>query len=102
LPSPDFRFPARQFPALRAPTHFPIVRGSTIDGHGWPAGDARNPFLIIELEVVARAPTLLLVQAIDPVDPVPVQASQIPPNLPPEARRSVRVLKLDPLQRNPL
>jgi len=34
LPSPDFRFPARQFPALRAPTHFPIVRESAINGHG--------------------------------------------------------------------
>jgi hypothetical protein len=35
--------------------HFPIVRGSAIDGHGWSAGDTQNPFLIIELEVVARA-----------------------------------------------
>ena len=37
------------------PTHFPIVRGSAIDGHGWSAGDARNPFQFMELEVVARA-----------------------------------------------
>jgi hypothetical protein len=36
------------------PTHIPIVRGSAIDGHGWSAGDARNPLPIIELEVVAR------------------------------------------------
>jgi len=34
--------------------HFPIVRGSAIDGHGWSAGDARNPLRIIELEMVAR------------------------------------------------
>jgi hypothetical protein len=35
-------------------THFPIVRGSAIDGPGQSAGDTRNPFRIIELEVVAR------------------------------------------------
>jgi hypothetical protein len=32
-------------------THFPIVRGSAIDGHGWSAGDARNPLQIIELSL---------------------------------------------------
>jgi hypothetical protein len=36
------------------PTHFPIVRGSAINGPGWSAGDARNRIQIIELEVVAR------------------------------------------------
>ena len=34
--------------------HFPIVRGSAIDGHGWSTGDARNPSEIIELKMVAR------------------------------------------------
>jgi hypothetical protein len=38
----------------RRPTHFPIVRGSAINGPGWSAGNARNPFQIIELEVVAK------------------------------------------------
>ena len=43
------------YPAgLLTPTHFPIVRGSAIDGHGWSAGDARNPLRIMKLEVVAR------------------------------------------------
>ena len=32
-----------------ASTHFPIVRGSAIDGRKWSAGDARNPLRIIEL-----------------------------------------------------
>ncbi len=36
------------------PTHFPIVRGSAINGPGWPAGDARNALRIIELGMVAR------------------------------------------------
>ena len=71
-------------------------------GRGWRDRAASKRMKFMELGVVARDPTLLLVQAIDSVDPVPVQASQIPPNLPPEARRSVRVLKLEPLQRNPL
>jgi len=42
---------------LNGPQEFtdgPIVRGSTIDGHGRSAGDARNLLQIIELEVVAR------------------------------------------------
>ena len=34
---------------------FPTVRGSAIDAHSWSAGDTRNPFQIIELEMVARA-----------------------------------------------
>ena len=38
----------------RRPTKFPIVRGSAIDGHEWSAGDARNPFQIKKLEMVAR------------------------------------------------
>jgi len=53
------RFPDPQLRPRRGPlgavsTRFPIVRGSAIDGHGWSAGDARNPLRIIELEVVAR------------------------------------------------
>jgi hypothetical protein len=53
------RFPVPQLPARRPPgvepsTQFPIVRGSAIDGHGWSAGDTRNPSQIIELEMVAR------------------------------------------------
>jgi hypothetical protein len=45
-------------PGLRVqgtqPTHFPIVRGSRIDGHGWSAGDTRNPLRFKKLEMVAR------------------------------------------------
>ena len=41
-------------PPQYRPTHFPIVRGSAIDGHGWSAGDARNHLLIRKLGVVAR------------------------------------------------
>ena len=48
-----FGSPVRR-PAVFPPTRFPIVRGSAIDGPGWSAGDTRNPFRIIELEVVAR------------------------------------------------
>ena len=29
------------------PTHFPIVRGSAIDGHGWSASGTRNPLRIM-------------------------------------------------------
>jgi len=59
LPVQGSRSPARQFPARRPPgvepsTHFPIVRGSGINGYGKSAGDTRNPFQFIELEVVAR------------------------------------------------
>jgi hypothetical protein len=36
------------------PTHFPIVRGSGIDGHRWSAGDAGQTMRINKLEVVAR------------------------------------------------
>ena len=36
------------------PAHFPIVRGSAIDGHGWSAGDTRNRMKLKKLEVVAR------------------------------------------------
>jgi len=48
------RLPFAGGPAM-PPTHFPIVRGSAIDAHGWSAGDTPNPFRIIELEMVARA-----------------------------------------------
>jgi hypothetical protein len=48
----------RSIPSLRATTtpsiRLAVVRGSTISGHGWSAGDARNPLRIMELEMVAR------------------------------------------------
>ena len=33
-------------PGAAPPTHFPIVRGSAIDGHGWSAGDGKTPLRI--------------------------------------------------------
>jgi hypothetical protein len=51
----------RRFPVSPAPvpgvrerrlTRSSMVRGTAIDGHGWSAGDARNPLRIMELEMV--------------------------------------------------
>ena len=47
VPSPPP--PSRRAPPAPPSTQFPIVRGSAIDGHGWSAGDARNPSQLMEL-----------------------------------------------------
>ena len=39
---------------LLPPTHFPIVRGSAINGPGQSAGDTRNFMQIIEFELIDR------------------------------------------------
>ena len=43
IPAREIPRIANSPPRVSPPTHFPIVRESAINGHGWSAGDTRRP-----------------------------------------------------------